>query len=98
MSKVYQTEVAKRFTIYNSLFLDLPFNDIYRTGTLLPILTSACQSGFEKGKTPKDIINQFFDDLMADKSTKERHDLLFQLVQYVERQVVGRAHVCTPVT
>src|SRR5690554_3824173 len=88
MSKVYQTEVAKRFTIYNSLFLDLPFNDIYRTGTLLPILTSACQSGFEKGKTPKDIINQFFDDLMADKSTKERHDLLFQLVQYVERQVV----------
>lgn len=88
MSKVYQTEVAKRFTIYNSLFLDLPFNDIYRTGTLLPILTSACQAGFEKGKTPKDIINQFFDDLMSDKSTKERHDLLFQLVQYVERQVV----------
>jgi phosphoenolpyruvate carboxylase len=88
MSKVYQTEVAKRFTIYNSLFLDLPFNDIYRTGTLLPILTSACQSGFERGKTPKEIINQFFEDLMSDKSAKERHDLLFQLVQYVERQVV----------
>src|SRR5690606_6847858 len=88
MSKVYQTEVAKRFTIYNSLFLDLPFNDIYRTGTLLPILTSACQAGFEKGKTPKDIIKQFFEDLMSDKSEKERHDLLFQLVQYVERQVV----------
>ncbi len=61
MSKVYQTEVAKRFTIYNSLFLDLPFNDIYRTGTLLPILTSACQVGFEKGMTPKLIIEQFFD-------------------------------------
>src|SRR5690606_35756180 len=88
MSKVYQTEVAKRFTIYNSLFLDIPFNDIYRTGTLLPILTSACQAGFEKGKTPKDIIKQFFEDLMSDKSEKERHDLLFQLVQYVERQVV----------
>lgn len=88
MSKVYQTEVAKRFTIYNSLFLDLPFNDIYRTGTLLPILTSACQVGFEKGKTPKFIIEQFFEDLMSDKSRKERHDLLFLLVQYVERQVV----------
>jgi phosphoenolpyruvate carboxylase len=88
MSKVYQTEVAKRFTIYNSLFLDLPFNNIYRTGTLLPILTSACQVGFEKGKTPKEIIHKFFEDLMADKSIKERHDLLFQLVQYVERQVV----------
>jgi len=88
MSKVYQTEVAKRFTIYNSLFLDLPFNDIYRTGTLLPILTSACQSGFEKGDTPREIIDQFFEDLMSEKSEKERHDLLFQLVQYVERQVV----------
>jgi phosphoenolpyruvate carboxylase len=88
MSKVYQTEVAKRFTIYNSLFLDLPFNNIYRTGTLLPLLTSACQTGFEEGKTPREIINQFFEDLMSEKSTKERHDLLFQLVQYVERQVV----------
>lgn len=88
MSKVYQTEVAKRFTIYNSLFLDLPFNDIYRTGTLLPILTSACQVGFEKGMTPKLIIEQFFEDLMSEKSPKERHDLLFLLVQYVERQVV----------
>lgn len=88
MSKVYQTEVAKRFTIYNSLFLDLPFNDIYRTGTLLPILTSACQVGFGKGMTPKAIIEQFFEDLMSDKSRKERHDLLFLLVQYVERQVV----------
>lgn len=88
MSKVYQTEVAKRFTIYNSLFLDLPFNNIYRTGTILPILTSACQTGFEEGKTPKEIIHRFFDDMMSDKSIKERHDLLFQLVQYVERQVV----------
>ncbi len=88
MSKIYQTEVAKRFTIYNSLFLDLPFNNIYRTGTLLPILTSACQTGFDEGKTPREIIQQFFEELMSDKSTKERHDLLFQLVQYVERQVV----------
>ena len=88
MSKVYQTEVATRYTIYNSLFLDLPFSDIYRTGTLLPILTSLCQAGFEKGKTPKEIINQFFEDMLSDKSSKERHDLLFLLVQYVERQVV----------
>src|SRR5690554_2044969 len=88
MSKVYQTEVATRYTIYNSLFLDLPFSDIYRTGTLLPILTSLCQAGFEEGKTPKEIINQFFEDMLSDKSLKERHDLLFQLVQYVERQVV----------
>ncbi|WP_215223776.1 phosphoenolpyruvate carboxylase [Echinicola shivajiensis] len=88
MSNTYQTEVAKRFTIYNSLFLDLPFDDIYRTGTLLPILSSACQKGFEEGKTPKEIINQFFEGMMSSHSIKEKHNLLFQLVQYVERQVV----------
>ncbi len=84
----YETEVAKRFTIYNSLFLDLPFSDIYRTGTLLPILSTKCQEGFQAEKTPKEIIQEFFKELMAKNSDKERHDLLFQMVQYVERQVV----------
>ncbi|MCC5939551.1 MAG: phosphoenolpyruvate carboxylase [Lunatimonas sp.] len=88
MSNAYETEVAKRFTIYNSLFLDLPFDNIYRTGTLLPILTSICQSGFEKNKTPKEIIHRFFDELLSDKTDQERHDLLFKMVQYIERQVV----------
>lgn len=88
MSNAYETEVAKRFTIYNSLFLDLPFDNIYRTGTLLPILTSICQTGFEKNKTPKEIIHRFFDELLSDKSDQERHDLLFKMVQYIERQVV----------
>jgi phosphoenolpyruvate carboxylase len=84
----YQTEVAKRFTIYNSLFLDLPFSDIHRTGTLLPLLASKCQEGFEKKKTPKEIIHGFFNELMAHNSEAEKHDLLFKMVQYVERQVV----------
>ncbi|MBA3900532.1 MAG: phosphoenolpyruvate carboxylase [Bacteroidetes bacterium] len=88
MSRNYQTEVAKRFTIYNSLFLDLPFNDIYRTGTLLPILATKCQEGFEQAKTPKEIISQFFAELMGNLNEEERHTLLFQMVQYVERQVV----------
>ncbi|TVP51111.1 MAG: phosphoenolpyruvate carboxylase [Mongoliibacter sp.] len=84
----YQTEVAKRFTIYNSLFLDLPFSDIHRTGTLLPILSTKCQNGFEKDKTPKEIIQGFFDEMMTQNSEQEKHDLLFKMVQYVERQVV----------
>lgn len=84
----YQTEVAKRFTIYNSLFLDLPFSDIHRTGTLLPILSSKCHEGFEKDKTPKEIIQGFFDEMMAQNSDQDKHDLLFRMVQYVERQVV----------
>lgn len=88
MFQVYDTQVAKRFTIYNSLFLDLPFDDIYRTGTLLPILSSACQRGFQSEKTPKEIIEGFFEEMMTANSEKERHNLLFQMIQYVERQVV----------
>ncbi|MDG1275791.1 MAG: phosphoenolpyruvate carboxylase [Algoriphagus sp.] len=88
MQKTYDTEVAKRFTIYNSLFLDLPFNDIYRTGTLLPILSTSCQKGFENGLTPKEIINGFFEEMLPDASEKSHMDLLFQMIQYVERQVV----------
>lgn len=84
----YQTEVSKRFTIYNSLFLDLPFQGIHHTGTLLPILANKCQEGFQANKTPKEIINGFFDELMAQNSTEDRHAFLFRMVQYVERQVV----------
>lgn len=88
MYKTYDTEVAKRFTIYNSLFLDLPFDHIYRTGTLLPILGTACQKGFDEGLTPKQIIEGFFEEMMPDAENKKQIDLLFQMIQYVERQVV----------
>lgn len=88
MYKTYDTEVAKRFTIYNSLFLDLPFHDIFRTGTLLPILGTACQKGFESGKTPREIIEGYFEEMMPNGTEEARNDLLFQMIQYVERQVV----------
>ncbi|HAS58095.1 MULTISPECIES: phosphoenolpyruvate carboxylase [Algoriphagus] len=88
MYKTYDTEVAKRFTIYNSLFLDLPFDHIFRTGTMLPLLGTACQKGFESEKTPREIIEGFFEEMMPSNSEKERTDLLFQMIQYVERQVV----------
>ena len=88
MFKTYDTEVAKRFTIYNSLFLDLPFDDIYRTGTLLPILGTACQEGFQSGLTPREIIAGFFEEMFPTATEKEQSDLLFQMIQYIERQVV----------
>ncbi len=88
MQTPYETEVAKRFTIYNSLFLDLPFDHIFRTGTMLPLLATSCTKGFEEGKSPRAIIEGFFKEMMPNNSEKERSDLLFQMIQYVERQVV----------
>lgn len=88
MYTTYDIEVAKRFTIYNSLFLDLPFDNIFRTGTMLPLLATSCQKGFEEGKSPREIIEGFFEEMMPQNTEKEQTDLLFQMIQYVERQVV----------
>ncbi|GMQ26753.1 phosphoenolpyruvate carboxylase [Algoriphagus sp. oki45] len=88
MQQIYDTQVAKRFTIYNSLFLDLPFDDIYVTGTLLPFLGKACEKGYREGKTPVEIIEGFFEEMMPGESEKKRSDFLFRMIQYVERQVV----------
>ncbi len=84
----YKDEVATRYTVYNSLFLDLPYDHIYRTGTLLPMLQQISAQGYEDGKDPKEIINQFKKEILGDKEEKQLHQLLFQLIQYVERQVL----------
>ena len=88
MYPIYDTQVAKRFTIYNSLFLDLPFDDVEVTGTLLPFLGKACERGFASGKSPREIIEGFFEEMMPGEDEKRRFDFLFEMIQYVERQVV----------
>ncbi len=84
----YNQAVSTRYHIYNSLFLNLPYSGIYRTGTLLPLLQQACEEGFAKGKDPRSIIVKFFKDYTPHASHKEKFDLLFNFIQYAERQVV----------
>ena len=57
---VFHNTVVNNYHIYNSLFLQLPFNDVYETGVLLPILSKACQKGYQKGKSPFQILSRFF--------------------------------------
>lgn len=84
----YNQSVSTRYHIYNSLFLNLPYTGIYRTGTLLPLLQQACETGFSKGKDPKSIIKKFFSDFVPSATRQELFDLLFNFIQYTERQVV----------
>jgi phosphoenolpyruvate carboxylase len=84
----YNQAVSTRYHIYNSLFLNLPYTGIYRTGTLLPLLQQACETGFSKGKDPKSIIKKFFSDFVPSATRDELFDLLFNFIQYTERQVV----------
>jgi phosphoenolpyruvate carboxylase len=88
MSKKYEQIVSTRYHLYNSLFLNLPFKDVYRTGTLLPLLGQACETGFAQNKTPSDIIQGFFTDYAAELTDDARFKMLFHFIQYIERQVV----------
>jgi len=84
----FHQKVAAKYQIYNSLFLTLPFEEIHNTGTLLPVLSQECEKGFDKKKNPTEIIDDFLKKHTDTKSEKEKINLLFKLIQYIERQVV----------
>lgn len=87
MTSKYEQTVGARYHIYNSLFLNLPFQDISRTGTILPLLQQYCEEGFEKGQPASGILPQFFSDLVPQATHEEQFGLLFKFIQYVERQI-----------
>jgi phosphoenolpyruvate carboxylase len=84
----FKSEVGLRFQLYNSLFTSLPFHRIEKTGILLSLLTNNCDEGYKKHLNPTRIIDEFFNKHTSYTGEKERADLLFRFVQYVERQVV----------
>jgi len=88
MNNSFQDVVVTKYNIFNSLFLSLPYRGIFQTGSLLPLLTQHSEVGFQEGKSPKQIIELFFEELLVTATPKERTDLLFAFIQYIERQVV----------
>ena len=83
----YDQTVGSRYHIYNSLFLNLPFRNVSRTGILLPLLQQYCTTGFAKGKSADEILKVFFKELVPTLTEEEQFDLLFSFIQYIERQV-----------
>ena len=88
MASQFNETVSTRYHMYNSLFLNLPYTGIYRTGTLLPLLQQSCESEYQKGRDPKAIIKKFFKDYTPKATREEQFSLLFGFIQYIERQVV----------
>ena len=88
MNNSFQDAVVTKYNIFNSLFLSLPYRGIFQTGSLLPLLTQQSEVGFQEGKSPRQIIENFFEELLETATPKERTDLLFAFIQYIERQVV----------
>ncbi len=88
MANVFQDAVVTKYNIFNSLFLSLPYRGVFQTGSLLPLLTQKCEEGFKEGKSPRQIIEHFFNEYLEEATPKQRMDLLFAFIQYIERQVV----------
>ena len=84
----FNNNVGIKFQLYNSLFSSLPFHRIEKTGILLSVLLNDCDEGFKKKMNPTNIINEFFEKHTTLKNEKEKLDMLFRIIQFVERQVV----------
>lgn len=85
---VYQSEVLTRFELFNSLFLTLPFYQVKHTGTLLPFFSKHIEDGVQERLEPEEIIESFFGQYEQYIQESDRLDLLFRIIQYIERQVV----------
>jgi phosphoenolpyruvate carboxylase len=88
VKKEFEKLVKNKFEVYNSLFLNLPFNKIRDTGMFIPLLQQVCKSGLESGKEPIVILDEFFKVHANIKSEDKKIDFMFRIIQYIERQIV----------
>ena len=86
--KEFNKSVRNKFEVYNSLFLNLPYTEGENVGILIPFLFQKSEEGLQSGKNPAEILDAFFRDFTKAETEKERIDLMFRIIQYVERQVV----------
>ncbi|MGY6649606.1 phosphoenolpyruvate carboxylase [Wenyingzhuangia sp. IMCC45574] len=84
----FNDNVLAKYQVYNSVFATLPFDTVSKTGTLLPLFNECCIEGFKNGKTPTEIVDEFFDKYKTDSPEEEKITFLFKIIQYIERQVV----------
>ncbi len=80
--------VKNKFYIYNSLFLNLPYQNIENVGMLIPLLYHQCEKGLQSGQNPQQIMDHFFKNYANISSEQDKIDFMFRIIQYVERQVV----------
>jgi len=84
----FKHQVGIKFQLYNSLFTSLPFHRIEKTGILLSLLLTYCEDAYKRKESPEKIIEDFFEKHTTNTNERERADILFRFVQYVERQIV----------
>ena len=86
--QAFEKTVKNKFDVYNSLFLNLPFQKVSNVGMLIPLLQHVCKQGLGSERDPLTILDSFFNAHTGMKTEKEKIDFMFRVIQYVERQVV----------
>ncbi len=84
----FQEHVGMKFQIYNGLFLNLPFSDVQSSGILLPVFTTFCLDGLEEGRSPLELVEEFFTQRAGIETFASMKDDLFRFLRLAERQVV----------
>ena len=84
----FNEKILSRFQIYNSLFLTLPFKTIKQTSLFMPLFSEHCRKQYNLNSNPGDIVDSFFKLYAPDLDQSQQDDLLFNFIQYIERQVV----------
>lgn len=57
----FNENVLDKYQLYNSIFMNLPFETIKRTVIFLPLFTETCRKGFANGDNPTKIVETFFE-------------------------------------
>ena len=84
----FHDNVALKYSLYNSLFLTLPFQKMQEVGTLLTLFTKHCAREIQRGKHPSEIVDSFFTKNLNHIPSTEKNRVLFTMLQFVERQIV----------
>ena len=84
----FREKVLSKFEVYNSVFSTLPYDSIKNTGVLLSLFKTTCDEGYKNNLNPSEIVENFFKSYLNDKKDKFCTDLLFNFIQYIERQIV----------
>ncbi len=86
--QTFENWVRNKFSIYNSLFLNLPAGKMRNVGILIPLLHEVSKQGLQDGLDPREILDAFYMNHAGIKTETDRIDFMFRVIQYVERQVV----------
>ena len=76
----FKKNVLSKFQIYNSIFMTLPFDQITKTGVLLPLFHETCEKGYAAGDNPSAIVETFFQKYQARRTKKSQIKLLFRFI------------------